>query len=303
MKKGGDFARPSRKGGGSGAPKKDEAGAARSKRMPTDAELEAGSSAHYEDPAYYTKTYRDRLEDVRFYTDLAVSRGGPVLEYGCGNGRIAVPIARHGIEVVGVDLSAAMLADLRERLRREPPQVQKLMRLRRGDMRSVRLRRRFPLVLCTFNAFLHLYTRQDVERFLARVREHLEPGGELCFDLSIPEPSELIRKPERAYFAPRFRYPAAPGEEEGPIIRYSERFDYDKLRQILFVAMEFSPVEGGESWMTPLAHRQFYPQEIEALLHYNGFSITERWGDFDGSPLGQESRVMIVACRARRTKR
>lgn len=273
---------------------------ARSSRKKNDAELEAGSSAHYEDPAYYTKTYRDRLDDVRFYTDLALSRGrgGPVLEYGCGNGRIAIPIARHGLEVTGVDLSAPMLRDLRERLRGEPPEVRRLVRARRGDMRSARLGRRFPLVLCTFNAFLHLYTRQDVERFLARAREHLAPGGELCFDLSIPEPSELLRKPERAYFAPRFRYPA-PGGGEGPIVRYSERFDYDKLRQVLFVAMEFAPVGGGESWMTPLAHRQFYPQELETLLHYNGFVVTERWGDFDGSPLAQESRVLILACRAR----
>ncbi|HLM73382.1 MAG TPA: class I SAM-dependent methyltransferase [Polyangiaceae bacterium] len=275
----------------------------RPKRARNDAELAAGSSAHYEDPAYYTKTYRDRLDDVRFYTDLAVARarGGPVLEYGCGNGRIAIPIARHGLEVTGVDLSAAMLRDLRARLRSEPAEVRRLVRARRGDMRSVRLGRRFPLVLCTFNAFLHLYTRQDVERFLARAREHLEPGGELCFDLSIPEPAELLRKPERPYFAPRFRYPAAEGE--GPIVRYSERFDYDKLRQILFVAMEFAPVGGGESWMTPLAHRQFYPQELEALLHYNGFSITERWGDFDASPLAQESRVLILACRPRKTAR
>jgi SAM-dependent methyltransferase len=275
----------------------------RPKRARNDAELAAGSSAHYEDPAYYTKTYRDRLDDVRFYTDLAVARarGGPVLEYGCGNGRIAIPIARHGLEVTGVDLSAAMLRDLRARLRSEPPEVRRLVRARRGDMRSVRLGRRFPLVLCTFNAFLHLYTRQDVERFLARAREHLEPGGELCFDLSIPEPAELLRKPERPYFAPRFRYPTSEGE--GPIVRYSERFDYDKLRQILFVAMEFAPVGGGESWMTPLAHRQFYPQELEALLHYNGFSITERWGDFDGSPLAQESRVLILACRPRKTPR
>jgi len=262
----------------------------------TDAELEAGSSAHYEDPAYYTKTYRDRLDDVRFYADLALARGGPVLEYGCGNGRIAVPIARHGIEVTGVDLSAAMLRDFRARLRSEPPEVRRLVKARRGDMRSVRLGRRFPLILCTFNAFLHLYTRQDVERFLARAREHLTKSGELVFDLSIPEPSELLRKPERPYYAPRFRYPS---EDGGVLVRYSERFDYDKLRQILFVAMEFSPVGGGESWMTPLAHRQFYPQELEMLLHYNGFGITERWGDFDGTPPSQESRVLILACRPR----
>jgi SAM-dependent methyltransferase len=268
-----------------------------------DRELEAGSSAHYEDPAYYTKTYRGRVEDVRFYVDLAEERGGPVLEYGCGNGRITIPLARSGIEVTGVDLSAEMLADLRGRLAAEPPDVRARVALRRGDMREVSLRgakrARFPLVICPFNAFLHLYTRPDVERFLARVRAHLAPRGELWFDVSIPEPSELARDPDRAYFAPRFRYPGKDGDP-GEMVRYSERFDYDKCRQVLFVAMEFAPISGAERWMTPLAHRQFYPQELEALLHYNGFDLVEQFGDFFRGPCERSSAVMVLRCRPRR---
>jgi SAM-dependent methyltransferase len=266
-------------------------------RRRLDPELEAGTSAHYEDPAYYTKTYRSRIEDVRYYVDLAVARSGPVLELGCGNGRITLPIARFGVPVTGLDRSREMLADLRARLRDEPAEVHELVTVRGGDMRSFRLGKRFPLVLCPFNAFLHLYTRQDVERFLARVHEHLAPGGELVFDVSIPEPAELARDPARAYAAPRFRYPTEDGR--GEMVRYTERFDYDKLRQVLFVAMEFAPVSGGEPWMTPLAHRQFYPQELEALLHYNGFTITEQRGDFDGSPPDRDSTVLIVHARAR----
>jgi SAM-dependent methyltransferase len=266
--------------------------------LPRDRELEAGTAAHYEDPAYYTKTYRSRVEDVRYYVELAEEHGGPVLEYGCGNGRIALPIARAGVAVVGVDRSAPMLADLRARLRLEPEEVRGLVDLRRGDMRSARLGRRFSLVICPFNAFLHLYERRDVERFLARVREHLAPRGELVFDVSMPEPTELSRDPGRAHFAPRFRYPVPGGD--GPMIRYSERFDYDRLRQVLFVAMEFAPTDGSDAWMTPLAHRQFYPQELEALLHYNGFSITERHGDFFRAPLTTTSATMILHCRPRR---
>jgi len=270
-------------------------------RRRRDLELEAGSAAHYEDPAYYTKTYRDRTGDVRYYVDLARARGGPVLEYGCGNGRITLPMARFGVDVTGVDLSAPMLGDLRGRLRLEPDEVRRRVTLRRGDMRRVRLGRRFPLVICPFNAFLHLYERVDVERFLARAREHLTPRGELVFDVSIPEPSELARKPERAYFAPRFIYPESQErpEDGGRRVRYSERFDYDKLRQVLFVAMEFIPMDGAERWMTPLTHRQFYPQELEALLHYNGFKITARFGDFDESLPTQESAQLILVCRAK----
>jgi SAM-dependent methyltransferase len=265
--------------------------------MTRDRELEAGSAAHYEDPAYYTKTYRDRLDDVRYYVDLAMARGGHVLEYGCGNGRITVPTARAGARVVGVDLSAPMLGDLKKRLALEEPAVRRRVRVRRGDMRTVKVGQRFPLVVCPFNAFLHLYTREDVERFLARALEHLAPGGELVFDVTIPQPYELARDPKRAFFTPRFKYPGA------GVVKYSERFDYDKVRQVLFVAMEFQPVDGEESWMTPLCHRQFYPQELLALLHYNGFEARELLGDFDGSPLTRESDVMLLHCRRRRASR
>ncbi len=283
----------------------------------TDLELVAGSSAHYDDPAYYAHAYQKRADDIAFYVHRALCSPGPVLEYGCGNGRITLPIARTGKTITGVDLSAPMIRDLRGRIRHEPKSVQKHIQALRGDMRAIRLDRRFPLILCPFNTFLHLYTRPDIERFLARVREHLAPrSGRFVFDVSIPEPLELCRTPDRAYFTPRFRYPAsnpaktpqnpAPKTKKtGPLVRYSERFDYDKLRQILFVAMEFEPLDegAGESWMTPLTHRQFYPQELEALLHYNGFSMTEMWGDFDRSPPSQDSGELIIECKARSQKK
>src|SRR3984957_9916166 len=102
-----------------------------------DRELEAGSRAHYEDAAYYTSTYRRRIDDVQFYVGLAQKHGGPVLEYGVGNGRIALPVARHGVSVTGVDHSQPMLTDLRSRLRREPAEVRRRVTLHRGDMRSL----------------------------------------------------------------------------------------------------------------------------------------------------------------------
>jgi 2-polyprenyl-3-methyl-5-hydroxy-6-metoxy-1,4-benzoquinol methylase len=79
-------------------------------RSPRDRELEAGSRAHYEDAAYYTATYRRRIDDVAYYVTLAQNGGGPVLEYGVGNGRIALPIARHGVEITGVDHSESIYA-------------------------------------------------------------------------------------------------------------------------------------------------------------------------------------------------
>jgi SAM-dependent methyltransferase len=254
-----------------------------------DRELEAGSRAHYEDPTYYAHTYANRIEDVAFYVDVARRVGGPVLEYGVGNGRVAMPIARHEIDVVGVDWSAAMLGDFRARLAQEPEAVRRRVDLVRGDMRAKRLRRRFPLVLCTFNTALHLFTRQDVEKFFARVREHLAPGGSFVMDLSMPPIDELVRKPTRSYVAARMRHPTA-----GLLVTNRERFDYQPHRQVLFVSMEYEPVgDPAGTWMTPLAHRQFFPQEWEALLHYNGFEVVRLEGDFLGGPLTAQSDVMV----------
>jgi SAM-dependent methyltransferase len=263
-----------------------------------DRELEAGSHAHYQDPAYYTATYARRIDDVAYYVALARRTRGPVLEYGIGNGRIALPIARHGVEVVGVDHSGPMLADLRRRLAAEPAEVRPRVTVVRGDMRGVRLRRRFPLVVATFNTVLHLYTRRDVERFLARVRDHLAPGGRFVVDLSMPPLEDLARDPARPYHAPRFRHPTA-----GLVVKNREHFDYDPARQVLFVAMEFEPVaDPGAAWTTPLAHRQFFPQEWEALLHYNGLDVVRVEGDFHGGPITRESDVMVWTARAARSR-
>lgn len=257
-----------------------------------DRELAVGSSAHYDDPAYYEKSYQKRTEDVSFYVELG-RQFGSVLEYGCGNGRILLPTARAGASVLGVDLSPAMLSDLRAKLRSEPDRVRNLVRLRRGDMRQLRLRERFRLVTCPFNAFLHLYTRPSVERFLARVRDHLHRDGRFVFDVSVPEPEELARTPDRIHRTPPFLYPGV------GMVRYGERFDYDPFRQVLFVTMEFDPARG-EPWVTPLAHRQFFPMELEALLHYAGFKIEKVEGDFDG-PVRPTTKTLVFTAKARRS--
>ena len=233
---------------------------------------------------------------MQFYVGHAKDHGGPVLEYGVGNGRIAIAAARHGVTVTGVDHSRPMLDDLRARLADEDAAVRRRITLREGDMRRARLGKRFPLVLCPFNTALHLYGREDVESFLARVREHLAPGGELVVDLSVPVMEDLLRDPTRAYKAPRFRHATT-----GELVSYQEHFDYDRVRQVLFVSMEFQPVgHADRAWMTPLAHRQFFPREWEALLHYNGFAVDKVSGDFYGGPLDRTSDVMVWHARLRR---
>jgi hypothetical protein len=252
-----------------------------------------GARAHYADPDFYTGAYRTRRHDIDYYVRAARDAGGPVLEYGVGNGRIALHVARAGIEIEGIDLSRPMLDDFERKLANEPPAVRKRVKLHHGDMRELELDRKFALVTLPFNAFLHLYQRTDVEAFLARVRAHLMPEAAFLFDFSIPEPSDLVRDPE-------LRFPSNPlyDPETGAPVAYAERFEYDPLRQLLLVRIELTGPDG-EVCTMPLTHRQYFPREMEALLHYNGFEQIFFTADFTDLPLDRHVDSIVVRARAR----
>lgn len=256
--------------------------------------LSRATFAHYADPAYYDRAYRRHRIDVSFYVRAALELGGPVLELGCGTGRISLPLARAGIEVVGVDLSAEMIAAARDKLSAQSEAVQRCVEFRRGDLRSLALDRTFPLIISPFNVLQHLYTRLDVERCLDVVARHLEPhSGRFVFDVLMPDVRSLSRNPGRRYKLGKLYHPAGDKRYD-----YRESFDYDPITQIQYITMHFDDPDDPEaSFSVPLSHRQFFPRELEALLHYNGFLVEALYGSFDFEPLEEESETQVYRCR------
>jgi SAM-dependent methyltransferase len=265
--------------------------------------LERGTREHYADATQYDHEYRRRRDDVAFYLRVAEkhARRRPILELGCGSGRLTLPLLRAGHDVVGVDSAPAMLAELRAKLGKRAPQA----KLIRADFRSLfgratgdraALKQRFSLVICPFNAFQHLYDRGDVERFLAGVRTLLAPSGRFVFDVMNPDLRWLSRDPTKRWARTRFKDPRT-GE---PMI-YSTQLVYDAPLQIAFMTIHYEPVSGSRrrGRSTHLTHRHFFPRELEALLHYNGFRIERRDGDFDGGALEAGSEQQVLWCRAR----
>lgn len=224
--------------------------------------IHPGALSHYVDVAAYQRRYAGREEDVAFYTRISRRAGGAVLEYGCGNGRVTLALARAGVSVTGVDASRFMLDDLRHRLANEPPDVRRRVRCVQGDMRSKRLSRRFRLAIMPFNVFAHLYERGDVESLLARVRAHLLPGGRLVFDVYMPRFEELT------------------GDLDG--------HQYDPLSQMLTIQFAEEPP-------SVLCLRQFFPQELKMLLHFNGFERVSMHSDFSKRRLDEDTQSIIVS--------
>jgi len=264
--------------------------------------LREGTQALYRDPALYDQLYRRRRRDVAFYVRCAQRYGGPVLDLGTGSGRVAIALARAGHDVVGVDAMPSMLAAAKARLHKLPARVAERVSLVRGDLRSVRLRRRFALVIAPFNTFMHLYARDDFERALATCRAHLAPRGRLVFDVQMPDLHALLQDPERLYVCPSLRHP-----DSGTLYRVHEASHYDPIAQLRSVTMVLEPVaspaaggDGGAKRLAiPLAHRQWFPAELDALLHYNGFTSEARLGDFDETAVDADSEVQIAIARSR----
>lgn len=254
--------------------------------------LREGTEGHYREPRFYDQTYRRRRDDVSFYVSEAERSGGPVLELGVGTGRVAKALAIAGYEVVGVDASTEMLAQAEETLSRLSQRRRDRVTLLEGDLRLVRLRRRFPLVISPFNVFMHMFTREDMEAALATVKAHLAPGGRFVFDVLLPDPIALGRDPTKLYRVGRVRRP-----EDGRHYRYSETFEYDPTTQIQLIRMIFEDEDDPlRVIVSLLAHRQFFPVELRDLLHYNGFDVESHLGGFDGRTLDawSESQVLTV---------
>jgi ubiquinone/menaquinone biosynthesis C-methylase UbiE len=128
----------------------------------------------------------DAMGDVPFYLELAreaAALGQPVLELGCGTGRVTIPIAQAGVEVVGLDNAPAMLNVARRKAAAAALDV----RWVQGDMRSFALDQRFGLVIIPFRSFLHLLTEADQLNCLACIRKHLLPGGRLALNFFAPK--------------------------------------------------------------------------------------------------------------------
>jgi SAM-dependent methyltransferase len=257
--------------------------------------LQQGARALYRDPGLFDQLYRRRSADIRCYVELAGKYGGPVLELGVGSGRVAAALARAGHDVLGVDFMESMLAQARARCAALPKAARARVQLRRGDLRRLRLRRRFPLVIAPFNTLMHLYTRRDLERAFASCRRHLAPGGRLIFDVMMPDLRALTQDPARLYRSPALREPGT-----GQRLRGAESSHYDALRQVRTVTMVFEREDGALAHAIPLSQRQLFPAELEALLHYNGFAIERRFGDFAFGPLRDDSEVQLIVARARR---
>ncbi len=242
---------------------------------------------------FYDADYRDYLSDIDAIVALAEECAGPVLELGCGTGRVLLPLADEGYSVTGVDISPALLAVARNKLERA--ELASHVTLVQADLRRFDLpQKEFAFAFCTSNTLMHLVSQEDQAAALRRAHAHLRPGGLLLLDLFNPDPVRLAAVNGLCELADQWRDPAG-----NQVLKWSVRsVDFaEQTQETLFIYEEVQPDGHTRRTACPFTLRFLWRGEAELLLQSAGFAMEGVWGDFDGEPYSAASDHLILLAR------
>jgi SAM-dependent methyltransferase len=237
--------------------------------------------------------------DVEFFRASARRLGGPILDVGCGTGRVAAALALDGWPVVGIDRSEPMLALAERRRAGLAVDVAARLELAQADLTDFDLDRTFPLIVVPYRVFQFLLTPESQRSGLAALRRHLAPGGELILDLFDPRLDLCV---------PDFRPPARSGDVvRHPVTGNDVRVECvsrvnDPVRQVFDEVWQSTELDAGgrqlRSLRETLSLRWTYRWEMRHLLELCGFEVVAEFGDFKGGqPAYGREQVWVVRAR------
>lgn len=236
--------------------------------------------------------------DSQFYVEEAVKAGSPVLELGCGTGRILIPVAQAGVDIVGLERAPRMLEIAGEKVSGLGQETQSRIELVHGDMRSFMLERQFNLAMVPYRAFLHLLTPDDQKQALWRTREHLVDGGRLVMNNYDQRLESVVQE---------FDHPEPPLRKHADFVRPDNgnrvfvwnSIKYDPLTQVHSEDRIFEEIDGDGKALsrtyTTLVYRHIYRYEMEHLLELCGFEIEALYGDFQRGPFRYGGEQVWIA--------
>ncbi|MDQ1258079.1 MAG: hypothetical protein QG656_2688 [Candidatus Hydrogenedentes bacterium] len=251
---------------------------------------------------YYDLIHAGLPGEAEFYVGQAVRLGAKTLELGCGTGRIAIPMAMSGVDVVGLDNSEPMLECCREKLSAVEP-VPGTLRTVCADMTDFDLNERFDLIVMAYRTFMHLLTQRDQRRCLMAVRHHLADDGVFILNVWVPKPSRIVTGvagPAASAMRLAGRHPIP---ETGETVVHRQSARCDEFRQLIEDDRLFQVLDKKgsitEEARLPMVRTWITPREMDNLVRLCGFDVEACFGDFDCNALGENSDEAIWVLRKR----
>lgn len=229
------------------------------------------------------------FDDAAFYAGLCAAHGGRSLELGCGNGRILLPLLASGLDVVGIDASEAMLAELQRKASSRGMAEAPVCRM---DLRALAFGRNFDTVLCPYSIVTYLTTDADFARMLEGVQRALRPSGHLVLDVFVPRPITV-----QAEFQLDYRRPFGAGELQRTkrISALSPALNRIERRYELYGA------DGGLAETVDVIEeiRPYTQEELQLRVSAAGFAIDRVWWDYAEVPRPANPQFITLSARLR----
>ena len=238
----------------------------------------------YRDAERYDAEHWWKTDDIVFWQRMARRHGPKVLELACGTGRLAPVMLEAGGSYTGVDASQAFLQLAQSKL---APWGDKV-RLLHGDMRDLDLDETFDLVVIGFNSFLHLLTDEDALRALRAVISHCHPETRLVIDIFIPDPIFLYRPINKRIDSMTYVDPKI-----GKTVKVTETNAYDPESGLNKITWYYSMPERPDFLVYDFMMSMYFPDTMDRLLSEAGFLIETKWGDYEETPMDEESALQI----------
>ena len=250
-----------------------------------------GSAAFDRFARFYDDDYRHYDEDIEAITMLAAECGDPILELGCGTGRVLLPLAAAGHSVTGVDISPALLACAAQKLRTHG--VLTNTTLVEADLRTLDLpEKHFAFAFCTSNTLMHFTSAEEQIAVLRNAARHLRPGGRLLIDLFNPDLPRLFAVEGVMELADRWQ----DAQSGADVLKWSvRRVDVaEQLQETTFIYEEVAADGRTQRTVCPFTLRFLWRSEAELMLQAAGLLVEDVLGSFDGDPYGSDSEHLIL---------
>ncbi len=239
----------------------------------------------YRDGRHYDCLFGD--PDMSFWLNIVATYGTPILELGCGTGKITIPLAEADCKITGIDLSEAMLEHARAKTQnRNLPVCFKL-----GDMTEFKEEEKFKTIILPSNNLAHLMDYREAEKCFRAVFNHLDDDGAFVIDAFVPAISILSKSSDDVETLSEYDDPDGEGK-----IEVTATAIYENHLQIRRVTTFHTRSDGTVS-KGYLNMRMYFPQELEALLNHCGFEVTEKHGNYQKDQVSSNSIKQIIVAK------
>jgi SAM-dependent methyltransferase len=231
--------------------------------------------------------------DIQMYEQFAARCGSPILELGCGTGRILLPLARLGYQITGIDASAEMLQRAQAKIASK--EMGEHVTLVQQEMCELELEDRFTMAFAALNSFAHLHTTDEQLVALKQARRHLCPDGLLILDMFNPDMGRLLDARGQVALG---KVMAEPDTGHRLMRFYSEEVDLERqLIHTTYMVDELDAEGHVRRTLFPFSLRYVFRYELELLLRHAGFEVEAIYGSYELDPFSGDSEKLIAVAR------